>query len=113
MLPAEKNENVTTGYLVLGGYAGLRRHRVEIIGETRMRYRIRAIERTRLAGRRRWLPAGETTLVPKYAVRDNCVYCEGERGGVPGQEKQGKHGLICDYCRADPAKENVVMCDSK
>jgi hypothetical protein len=34
--------------------------------ETRIGY---AIERTKLAGRNRWLPAGEIALVPKHAVR--------------------------------------------
>lgn len=58
-----------TGYLMLDGWAGRREHKVEVIGETPKRYRIRAVERTKLAGRCRWLYAGETALVPKYAIR--------------------------------------------
>lgn len=40
----------------------------EIVGETAKRYRIRAIQRMRLAGRSRFLEAGDTALVPKHAV---------------------------------------------
>jgi hypothetical protein len=57
------------GYLGLDGYAGRRYRKVEVVGETPKRYRIRAIERTKLAGRSRWLYPGETALVPKYAVQ--------------------------------------------
>ena len=58
------------GDLMLDGWAGVRARQVEIVGETPQRYRIRAIERTKLAGRQRWINPGETALVPKYAVRD-------------------------------------------
>lgn len=58
------------GDLMLDGWAGARARQVEIVGETPQRYRIRAIERTKLAGRSRWINPGETALVPKYAVRD-------------------------------------------
>lgn len=57
------------GYLGLSGWAGDRWRKVEVIGETPKRYRIRAIEKTKLAGRNRWIHPGETALVPKYAVR--------------------------------------------
>lgn len=61
---------MTTGWLVLDGWQGITRTQVEVVGETPTRYRIRAIELTRLAGRRRWLPPGGVALVPKHAVRD-------------------------------------------
>lgn len=64
-----KTDELRIGYLGLDGWAGRREHKVEVIGETPKRYRIRAIERTKLAGRCRWLYAGETALVPKYAIR--------------------------------------------
>jgi hypothetical protein len=57
------------GYLQLDGWAGRTQQRVEVVGETASRTRIRAITTTRLAGRRRNLQPGEIALVPKYAVR--------------------------------------------
>ena len=42
---------------------------IEIIGETPKRYRIKAITRTKVGGRYRWLEPGETRLVPKTAVK--------------------------------------------
>ena len=56
------------GIIYTNGWAGRRRSRVEIIGETPKRYRIRAITRTKLAGRDRWLENGDVALVPKWAV---------------------------------------------
>ena len=55
--------------LLLDGWEGRTETPVEVIAETPKRYRIRAIERTRLAGRYRWLMPGEETLVPRTAVR--------------------------------------------
>lgn len=60
---------VTIGWLLMTGWAGNTAQKVEIIGETRTQTRIRAITRTRLAGRRGWLDAGKTALVPRAAVR--------------------------------------------
>jgi len=57
------------GLLLLEGWAGRTETPVEVVGQTEKKYRIRAITETRLAGRYRWLAAGETTLVPKHAVR--------------------------------------------
>ena len=42
---------------------------IVVVGETPKKYRIRADQRTRLAGRSRWLEPGQTTLVPRTAVR--------------------------------------------
>ena len=56
-------------YLVLAGWHGSSATKVLTVGETPKRFRIRAIERTRLAGRGRWLEPGQETLVPKSAVR--------------------------------------------
>jgi hypothetical protein len=61
-------ETPRTGYLHLNGWAGHRTHQVEVIGETPKRYRIRAITKTKLAGRCRWLQEGEMALVPKHAI---------------------------------------------
>jgi len=56
-----------TGMLLMNG--GRMETRVRVIGETLTRFRIQAIERTRLAGRSRYLEPGDTLLVPKYAIR--------------------------------------------
>ncbi|MDQ6900234.1 MAG: hypothetical protein M3072_12125 [Candidatus Dormibacteraeota bacterium] len=50
------------------GWAGRSSQEVLVVEETAKRYRIQAITRTRLAGRRRWLDPGQTALVPKHAV---------------------------------------------
>lgn len=56
------------GWLVLVGWHGRSRQRVAIVGETAKKMRIRALERTRLGGRERWLQIGDETLVPRHAV---------------------------------------------
>lgn len=58
------------GWLQLDGWAGRTQHKVEVVGETDKRYRIKAITLTKLAGRMRWLRPGDTVLIPKHAVRD-------------------------------------------
>jgi hypothetical protein len=61
---------IARGMLVLEGWAGRTKTPVEIIGMTPKRYRIRAVTRTRLGGRNRWLDVGHTALVPRHAVSD-------------------------------------------
>lgn len=56
-------------YLVISGWHGSTATRVITVGQTPRRFRIRAITRTRLAGRGRWLEPGQETLVPTSAVR--------------------------------------------
>jgi hypothetical protein len=56
-------------YLVLAGWGGTSRTLVLTVGSTPKRFRIRALTRTKLAGRCRWLEPGEEALVPKHAVR--------------------------------------------
>lgn len=56
-------------YLILSGWHGTSATKVITVGETPKRFRIRAITRTKLAGRGRWLEPGEEALVPKTAVR--------------------------------------------
>jgi hypothetical protein len=96
------NEYSVTGYLVThspwGGFST--RTKVEVVGETPKRYRIRALTKTRLAGRMRYLEPGATVLVPKHAVRDNCQRCDGEKGGTPGNENVIDGIVTCDYCHA-------------
>jgi len=55
--------------LVITGWHGSTAYRVDIIGITPHRFRIRAFGPTRLAGRNRMLQSGEETLVPKTAIR--------------------------------------------
>ena len=59
---------MTYAYIFLDGWGGASKQKVELVGETPKKYRIRAIELTKLAGRSRWLPPGQETLVPKTAV---------------------------------------------
>jgi len=54
--------------LHLGGWHGLSSQEVLVVGETPKRYRIQALEQTRLAGRWRSLAKGQTALVPRHAV---------------------------------------------
>ena len=61
--------NKRTGILRMDGWEGRTEEKVEIIGETPKRYRIRADRRIKLAGRDRWLEVGDDVLVPKTAVR--------------------------------------------
>ena len=56
------------GTLHLDSYSGHSSARVEIIGETPKRYRIRAITQMRTAGRLVYLEPGQVALVPKHAI---------------------------------------------
>jgi hypothetical protein len=55
--------------LVIVGWHGATAQRVMVVGITPRRFRIRATSRVRLAGRGRWLEAGQEALVPKTAIR--------------------------------------------
>lgn len=57
------------GTLYTSSWAGTLKQRVNVIGETPKRWRIEALKRTRLGGRRRFIEQGETALVPKFAVK--------------------------------------------
>lgn len=61
--------NKRIGVLCSESWSGRSEEKVEIIGETPKRYRIRADRRIKLAGRDRWLEVGDDVLVPKTAVR--------------------------------------------
>lgn len=56
-------------YLVITGWHGTTATKMITVGVTAERFRIRAITRTRLQGRDRWLEPGQETLVPKTSVR--------------------------------------------
>lgn len=56
------------GFVLLQGWAGLTKARVQIIGKTPKKYRIRALERTKLGGRDRYIEKGSEALVPQHAV---------------------------------------------
>lgn len=88
------------GFLMLSGWGGYREEKIEIVGMTPKRYRIRALKKTKIAGRQRWLEPGETTLAPQDAVRieprPGCDTC-GELEGV----RQAIRDETCIYsCRA-------------
>jgi hypothetical protein len=56
-------------FLMLSGWGGVGAYPCVVIGETPRKYRILAGARIKLAGRKRWLEAGQATLVPKHAIR--------------------------------------------
>lgn len=58
-----------TGELGLDGWSGRNWTKVEIVGETPKRYRIRALQDMRLAAYR-FLLNGQEALVPKTAIRN-------------------------------------------
>lgn len=56
--------------LCLQGWDGYSEQPIEVIGETRTRYRIRALDKmVKLGGSSRWLAPRDTALVPKRAVK--------------------------------------------
>ena len=55
------------GVVCLQSWAGYTEHPVEIVGETRTRSRVRALESFKLP--RRWIHKDEVDLVSKHAVR--------------------------------------------
>jgi hypothetical protein len=57
------------GLLVISGWHGATAYRVAVVGMTPRRFRIRALEPLRLAGRGRTLQTGGEALVPLHAVR--------------------------------------------
>ncbi len=56
-------------HLMVAGWGGTTVTEVLTVGTTPRRFRIRAITRTKLAGRDRWLEPGQEALVPLSAVR--------------------------------------------
>lgn len=56
------------GFVLLEGWSGLTKTRVQIIGKTPKKLRIRALKDTKLAGRNRWIKAGDEVLVPAHCV---------------------------------------------
>lgn len=60
---------MTRAILKIDSWAGRRQYAIEIVGETRTRYRVRVLEQPgiMLPGRR-WKAYGETALVPRHAV---------------------------------------------
>lgn len=65
-------------YLTITGWHGSTSTLVMTVGMTAKRFRIRALTRTRLAGRNRWLEPGEETLVPKTAITHGPVGTDAE-----------------------------------
>jgi|SRR6185295_14545667 len=84
--------------LLLDGWHGRSEAAVVIVGETPTRYRVTpgdGLERVRLGGRQRWLPKGETALVPKTAVRLPASAMGAKCSCGHGQ---GRHMLDTDVC---------------
>ncbi len=57
-----------TDYLRLDGWAGRENVPVEVVGETRTKYRVRLLRDANLPSRRQ-CKAGDVVAVPKYAVK--------------------------------------------
>ncbi len=75
---------MNTGWLMMsGGWGQVHKTEVEIIGQTPRKYRIRAIVRTKIGGRYRWIEPGDTVLVPKYAIWID------HKEGIPGIHEGG------------------------
>jgi hypothetical protein len=56
------------GYLLVADVVAITRQKVEIVAEFTTRYRIRALDRTKIAHGEPWLKAGGEALVPKAAI---------------------------------------------
>src|SRR5262245_11253835 len=56
------------GILVTNSHAGRIQTPVEVVGESKGRYQIRAITSVKLGGRNRWLMAGECEWVPNSSI---------------------------------------------
>ncbi len=65
----KKRQTPVYAMLVISGWHGATATRVVLLGSTPRRFRIRAITRTRLAGRGRFLEPGQEALVPLTAVQ--------------------------------------------
>lgn len=70
MATIEQGEQTMAAYLVLDSWAGRERIPVEVVGETPKRYRVRLLADALLPSRRH-VKAGETVLVPRYAVKQD------------------------------------------
>lgn len=70
--------------VALETWAGTRTHPVEIVGETKTRYRVKALASMTLPGKR-FVAEGETVLVPKHAVKEGVASEQGPySGGIYG-----------------------------
>lgn len=76
---------VRRAFLHLDGWEGRTRQAVLVLGETKTRYRIGCEQTVRLAGRCRSIKAGETTLVPKYAI--TFTETQAPNGALYGERK--------------------------
>lgn len=76
--------------LVISGWHGSSSTRVVLVGTTPKRARIRAITRTRLQGRNRWLEPRAVALVPWTAVRVEATSeLPGARDAAGGEVERG------------------------
>ena len=61
------------GEVGVHSWAGTTWHQVRVIGETPMCYVVQAIKDMKVAGRGKWLMAGETKRMRKHVVRISSV----------------------------------------
>lgn len=56
-------------FLCTNSWAGYNETEIELLAWVGKMARIKAIKRTVLGGRRRWIDVGETALVPRHAIK--------------------------------------------
>ena len=96
------------GTLWLNGWAGVTSQEIEIVGETPTKLRIRAIKRTKLGGRDRWLEAGKETTVPKSAVKIGEKWADESVEEQRGLYQQSQKGLFAEPTEQAPAERKPV-----
>jgi hypothetical protein len=64
----DATSNPRFGFLLIDGWDGFKRTRVEIVGETLKRFRVKTLTRTKWAGANVWKEPGTVALVPKHAI---------------------------------------------
>lgn len=77
-------QGVVRRVVAINSWAGRRTYAVEVVGETKTRYRVKAIHFMILPGRR-CVAAGQVVLVPKHAVlAEEPTECGAYAGGIYG-----------------------------
>lgn len=82
--PGSVQRIVSLHVVAIETWAGRRTHPVQIVGDTKTRYRIKALASMMLPGKR-FVREGEIVLVPKHAVREGKPSeCGPYDGGIYG-----------------------------
>lgn len=77
-------QQVVRRVVAINTWAGRRTYEVEVVGETKKRYRVKALQYMMLPGRR-FVSEGQVVLVPKTAVGEGVpTECGAYTGGIYG-----------------------------